>query len=515
MSRRAFMAVALLLAWAAGMGLLIHREYFRPHEERLLEAALLIAPGANYFEVMHGLRQIGFASSTLDTVPNGGVEISDFFTADLVTDGRVQRATARIYSRMTRGLRLRAFSFELGPAIGPLKAVGSITDDSVLTLIQTAGRSRPDTQHIQLSEPLYMPSVVPLAVLLGPAPKIGSTFHFSVFDPTALRPVAATIRVAAESLFVVADSARLDTLTGHYEPAHRDTVRAWRLEQEGGGILGGWFDEKGRMVQARQFGLFGLRRTAYEIAFRNWQLDARQRTAAALASEDIVESTAIASSALLGGGTGDIGLLRVRLRGADLRTFELAGGRQRWRGDTLTVMREGVAALTTYALPADRLRFDTELSAEPLVESTDPLVVRMARRAASGSRDARDVAERLTRTVHDYVISTPMFTLPDARQVLLTRRGDCNEHTQLYVALARAVGLPARAAAGLAYLDGKFYYHAWPEIWLGSDWVAVDPTFGQFPADAGHLRFVVGGYLKQAELIRLVGALKIDVLTAR
>ena len=30
--------------------------------------------------------------------------------------------------------------------------------------------------------------------------------------------------------------------------------------------------------------------------------------------------------------------------------------------------------------------------------------------------------------------------------------------------------------------DGKFYYHAWPEVLL-RDWVAVDPTFGQFPAD--------------------------------
>ncbi len=514
MNRRAAMATVLVLAWAAGLAMLVHREYFRPHEERLLEAALLVAPGANYFEVMHGDRQIGFASSTLDTVPNGGVEISDFFTADLVTEGRVQRATARIYTRMTRGLRLRAFSFELGPAIGPLKAVGSITDDSVLTVVQTAGRARPDTQRIQLLAPLYMPSVVPLAVLLGRAPKSGSTFHFSVFDPTALKPVDATIRVAAESLFVIADSARLDSLTGHYEPAHRDTVRAWRLEQEGGGILGGWFDEKGRMVQARQFGLFGLRRTAYEIAFRNWQLDARQRTAAALASEDIVESTAIASSATMS-GMSDIGLLRARLRGGDLRAFALAGGRQRWRGDTLTVIREGVASLSTYRLPADRMRFAAELSAEPLLESTDPLVVNMARRIARGSSDARDVAERLTRTVHDYVKSTPMLTLPDARQVLLTRRGDCNEHTQLYVALARALGLPARAAAGLAYLDGKFYYHAWPEVWLGSDWVAVDPTFGQFPADAGHLRFVVGGYLKQAELIRLVGVLTIDVLAAR
>ena len=74
----------------------------------------------------------------------------------------------------------------------------------------------------------------------------------------------------------------------------------------------------------------------------------------------------------------------------------------------------------------------------------------------------------------------------------------------LYVALARAIGLPARTDAGLVYLRGHFYYHAWPEVWLGQ-WVAVDPTFGQFPADASHLRFVIGGLARQVLEGREVG----------
>ena len=118
---------------------------------------------------------------------------------------------------------------------------------------------------------------------------------------------------------------------------------------------------------------------------------------------------------------------------------------------------------------------------------------------------------RLNQWVRVNVKDRITFGVPSALQVLQSRTGDCNEHTQLFVALARAIGLPARIAAGLAYLDGKFYYHAWPEILLG-DWVAVDPTFGQFPADAAHIRFVVGGLGRQTELLRLMGNLKIDVL---
>jgi transglutaminase-like putative cysteine protease len=96
--------------------------------------------------------------------------------------------------------------------------------------------------------------------------------------------------------------------------------------------------------------------------------------------------------------------------------------------------------------------------------------------------------------------------------VLETQRGDCNEHTVLYVAMARALGLPARTAVGLVYVDGAFYYHAWPEVWLG-EWVAVDPTFGQYPADAAHIRFVIGGLAQQVEIVRLIGNLQIDVLS--
>ena len=55
-------------------------------------------------------------------------------------------------------------------------------------------------------------------------------------------------------------------------------------------------------------------------------------------------------------------------------------------------------------------------------------------------------------------------------------------------AVNRLDHLPARDAIGVAYHRGRFYYHAWNAVWCGS-WIEVDPTFGQFPADAAHLRF--------------------------
>jgi transglutaminase-like putative cysteine protease len=151
------------------------------------------------------------------------------------------------------------------------------------------------------------------------------------------------------------------------------------------------------------------------------------------------------------------------------------------------------------------------LDAEPLLEVTNPKIVMLAHRLRGSETDARVVAERINRWVYDSVRKSITIGVPSALATLEARRGDCNEHTQLAVALSRAAGVPARVAAGLAYVDGKFYYHAWPEVWL-ERWVATDPTFGQFPADAAHLRMTVGGLGRQAELLRLMGPLKIQVL---
>ena len=171
----------------------------------------------------------------------------------------------------------------------------------------------------------------------------------------------------------------------------------------------------------------------------------------------------------------------------------------------------------TVALPIApewRRRLAPYLASEPLVQRDHPEIAALAARLAGGSHDARTVAERIARWVHDSLRKTVTVSVPSAVQVLRARAGDCNEHTQLFVALARAAGIPTRGAAGLAYIDGRFYYHAWPEAWLGG-WVPIDPTFDQFPADAAHLRFVHGGVDSQAELLRVIGRLEIEVLDFR
>jgi hypothetical protein len=510
MMRRGSVAAAILIAWIAGLAILARREFFRSDDDLMRAAGARVDPGTVYYRVMQGGTQIGFASSRIDTTETE-ITMSDQLLVDVDAGRRKHRGSVRLSSRLTRSLALRGFTLELSQQLGPLHAKGEVHGDTLLILSLRMGDDEADVRRVSLTKPLLLPTLVPMTFALMEKPELGVRRTFSVFDPLAMAPGEVTVVARAESLFVVNDSAMFDWDRKRWVPARRDSIRAWLVEQEGGS-LSGWVDAQGRMVEAMHPGNLFLEREAYEVAFENWQ-NWNARAVEPSGDADIQEASAIASSAPIRNHR-QLARLDVRLRDIDLSAWSLDGGRQTIRGDTLSVRREARQTLTpAYVLPMARGgRFEDQLRPERLLQSDDSTIVALAERIRGSTRNPRVAAERLARWVHDSLEKRISFAIPSALQVLRARAGDCNEHTQLYVALARAMGMPSRAAAGLAYVGGKFYYHAWPEVFLG-DWVAVDPTFGQFPADAAHLRFVIGGFAKQAELLRLMGRLQIDVVS--
>ena len=513
--RRALIAGGVIVLWLGGLAFLAQRELFRPHIEKLAEAGLRVAPGASYYAVLQKGQQIGFASSTIDTT-DGGISIHDYLVADLPIAGELHRATARTEVTLTRALRVTQFKMQIDAGLTPVDASGQIIGDTLLLVAVRSATTQVDTHRVRLQGPVLLPTLVPLAVALGDRPKAGAHVTLPVFDPISMSAREVRVAVNAESVFVIPDSSVFDSATSRWVGARPDTVRAWRLTTEsasGSAGFGGWVDEQGRVVIATQVLGLTLERRPYEVAFENWKADAAKRGAAVAAERDIFESTAIAANKHL---KENLRALKVRLTGADLAGLDLKGYRQRLRGDTLTITRESPQALrAAYQLPngAKGSVMAVFLEAEPLLEVRSAEIVTLAHRLRGSETDPRVVAERINRWVYDSLEKTITIGVPSALATLRARRGDCNEHTQLAVALSRAAGIPARVAAGLAFVDGKFYYHAWPEVWL-ERWVAIDPTFGQFPADAAHLRLTVGGLERQSELLRLMGPLKIDVLSA-
>jgi transglutaminase-like putative cysteine protease len=192
-----------------------------------------------------------------------------------------------------------------------------------------------------------------------------------------------------------------------------------------------------------------------------------------------------------------------------LQVFDLDGDRQIIKGDTVEVRVQDESA--AYILPYSGKDLNDLLRPTALIQSDDKRIRDQAEKILSGDKDAREAAKKLNEWVYGAIQKKPVVSIPSALEVLSQRVGDCNEHTTLYTALARSAGIPTRMAAGIVYMRDGFYYHAWPEVWLGQ-WIAVDPTFNQFPADATHIRFVTGNLDRQSDILKLVGKLKVEVL---
>lgn len=135
------------------------------------------------------------------------------------------------------------------------------------------------------------------------------------------------------------------------------------------------------------------------------------------------------------------------------------------------------------------------LAPTPWLQSDDRAVVGFARAAGGGSVDAR--MRRLVAAVQARLSGPVVYSgYHSAREALARREGDCTEYALLLAAAARARGIPARVAAGLAYgsrFVGQahaFGPHMWVQAWNGERWVSYDAGMGEF--DAGHLALAVG-----------------------
>lgn len=129
---------------------------------------------------------------------------------------------------------------------------------------------------------------------------------------------------------------------------------------------------------------------------------------------------------------------------------------------------------------------------------------------------------RTPRAIYDYVVGNlsydydrvkPNVVRIGALAVLINPKSAiCTEFTDLFIAMARAAGIPAREINGYAYTENPEIQplslvadvlHAWPEYWDAKKriWIPVDPTWGQTTGgidffnnlDLRHFTFVIHG----------------------
>lgn len=480
------LTLAVLTAWLVQMGLLVQRSLLEAAPIALAADLSSYGTAAHWKGIYYRGEKVGF--SVGQTLPrDDGYELQEDGQLQLNLMGATTAARLRTRAEVDREFQLRSFRFSLDPGTGPIEVEGRVDGTTLHYSVTSPSGSREHT--LPLEEPPQLSLNLPRK-LAAAGLEEGRRHTVSVFDPATLRNAPMQVVIGAREL--VRRAGR--------------PIPAFRVETTFSGVTStSWVTETGEVV--REESPMGL------IVVRESRERATEMAVAGEVRTDMLEAAAVVPrSERRIEDPRAVKRLRLRLSGVELDSPDLDGGAQRREGDVIEL--RDPRDLEPGPPEADLEPF---LAPEALIESDAPEILAEVERALTGEAGtARKRAERLVRYVAARLEKKPTVSLPSALEVLRSGVGDCNEHTALYVAMARAAGLPARIAVGLVYLHGAFYYHAWPEVWLEEAdgrgvWLPVDPTLNQFPADATHLRLARGALAKQAEILGYLGRLEIEV----
>jgi hypothetical protein len=489
--RKPVIVGAIVLSfWAIMTALLINREVLAPGASRAApRTALPTKPQDVWLGVfVPGERRIGYIHAQSAPEPRNGLPGARMhLTANLQMSLLGETADVQVAGNVWTGLDTSEFQFTVRSGDHDLRAEGRVADGRLTGEVLTAGERMP-LDFPMNGNAIFTGGMGGMAGI--PAPKPGEEFTISTFDPITLSAAPARVTYAGR-----------DTLT-----IGGEDVSATIAEVSSSGIASRvWLGDDNEVLRAETpYGLTLARITPEE---------AHEAPAGNAGGEaDLLSAVAIHPT-----GTKPFRgaqAMRIRIDGVDENTGLPEDEQQRAvsrREYTIEAAPDNVPAR---AEPEGGV--EPHLASDALIQAAHPLIAEQAATIVGAETDPWKKAQAIYNWVYKNIQKKPVASVPSALEVLKTRQGDCNEHTVLYAALARAVGIPTRVAVGIVWsdeLDG-FYYHAWPEVFVDR-WIRIDPTLGQPQADATHIKMATGDILQWARIVPYMGRLKMEVLGIR
>ncbi len=425
-------------------------------------------------------QKIGFSHSVLkrDEV---GYRLEQSVHMRLNIMGMVQDVVIVTDSRLNPDLSLDSFDFSMDSGRFLFKAKGMVSKGMLIADLEgTGGEQR---MEIPLPRAPHLASVLYDAVIAG-GMKPGESRTFEIFDIASLAQVPVSVQMKGKEKIQIMG-------------AIRDVSRI--VVQYKGMVQSAWISEEGEVL--REEGLLGMRLEKTDshsaiagiVSRPGHDLTLSASVQVATPIQDPKTRTRIA----------------LKIEGISIEGLELHGGRQALSGNTLVVEKEPLSDLQDE--PLDPQKAAPYLKAAPFIQSDHERIVSQSRQITASKTHPLDKVRELVVWMQDNIEKKPAISIPDALSVLENRSGDCNEHAILFAALARAAGIPARVEAGLVYLKGRFYYHAWNLAYVGR-WITVDALFNEIPADVTHIRLVNDAERNQLDLLPVIGRIKISVV---
>ncbi|OFI01330.1 protein-glutamine gamma-glutamyltransferase [Clostridium acetireducens DSM 10703] len=124
---------------------------------------------------------------------------------------------------------------------------------------------------------------------------------------------------------------------------------------------------------------------------------------------------------------------------------------------------------------------------EEKIESNNTLILKKSKEITKGSTNPFDKAKKIYAFVNTYIKYDPLQANKGALNALKTGKGVCEDYADLFIAMCRSVGVPARIVSGYGLeplqinnknINLDYNRHAWAEFYLPEyGWIVVEPTY--------------------------------------
>lgn len=467
--------------WLAMTSTLIHREFFQLTP---VQAAYEVLPmeyldiRQEYRAVYLGKERVGFNFTVLDKIKEGEFELRHQSYLSFLFLGQEREMLIREKASLDEHLNVKDFTVKISSGNQWTQLKGQVAKNN-LNLVIESPESQPVRNIVPLNEPIFLSEAMSF-IWTPDNLKPGKKGRIKVWSPLSMNFQDIEFHVV-----------RRESIS--YEGKATDVFLT--VMNMAGIEIRSWISPEGIVLKEESpTGLVLQKEDAWKI------FDAMRQKRSA--PPDLPNLFSIASNMTLE-NPGALSYLKVRV--------------QTPKGEeTREIQRGNFTGLESLPLPVplDTPELSAYLQSTPWVQSDDPAIVAQTKSLLGEEKSALMAALRFVDWTHHNILPVPTISLPKATEVLASKKGDCNEYTALFTAFARAAGIPAKMVAGLVYQNGRFFYHAWPEIYLGR-WIGVDPTFGQAPVDVTHIPLVEGGIEEQVALASQLGRIKVQVLEAK
>jgi hypothetical protein len=342
------------------------------------------------------------------------------------------------------------------------------------------------TDKIELDGPPRL-STSRRSYLLGQDIDVGEKLKIPWFDPFSLTGKESVIEYKGKEKVLIND--RIYNL-------HRFT------ENFGGARLNSWLDDEGMVIKEESPAGF--------VFIKEPEFKAKSMAASDEERADLLTSVAVQVTGEMLDLT-DKKEAQYRISLPDDVQFDLNSNRQTFDeiNRVLTLVKEELSSGSGFV---SCNAFREHLMATPYIQAGAPEIIEQSLTLTRDLEHDLDKVRALADWVYSYLEKRPVIGIPDALTTLNVGIGDCNEHASLFAALSRAAGIPTTIAVGVVYHKEAFYYHAWNEVCVDGQWISLDTTTNQLPADLTHLKFIEGELQEQIKIGALLNSLQIAPL---